>query len=221
MEPKTRGSLTGRALSRGRNQCASDWVSGLKVLVRQRAIRGASPLLRPHRQRRRLLRHSAESPGAVAADCSCLRATETLTSSSACRSCILRKPFDAGIVQRNRMCSNHAGIIEFPRLVLGSSIPYDFLVTKDFNGAEIPLEVAGVGVRFRQFRRRDLRIMLSGCRRSVAKPSCSSKRVIGSFALKSCEAIVERPRWLVMFPRTSALGTPAFRQSVGISTSLR
>ena len=45
-------------------------------------------------------------------------------------------------------------------------------------------------------------------------------RVMGSLALKSCDAIVERARWLVMFPRTSAVGTPALQQRTGINILL-
>ena len=56
---------------------------------------------------------------------------------------------------------------------------------------------------------------------AVSEPLRSSNKLIGSFALKSCDAIVERPRWLVILARTSALGTPAFRQSVGMRTSFK
>ena len=45
----------------------------------------------------------------------------------------------------------------------------------------------------------------------------SSNSDIGSRLLKSWLAIVARARWLVMFPRTSLLATPALRQSVGMS----
>jgi hypothetical protein len=44
---------------------------------------------------------------------------------------------------------------------------------------------------------------------------------MGSWALKSCDAIVERARWLVMLPRTSAVGTLAWLQSTGIKILFR
>jgi hypothetical protein len=40
----------------------------------------------------------------------------------------------------------------------------------------------------------------------------SSKSVIGSLALYSCVAMVERARWLVITPRASVRGTFALRQ---------
>ena len=49
----------------------------------------------------------------------------------------------------------------------------------------------------------------------------SSKSDSGCRALQSCEAMVERARWLVMLPRASLRGTPALRQSHGISVSFR
>jgi hypothetical protein len=50
--------------------------------------------------------------------------------------------------------------------------------------------------------------------------ACSSNRVIGSLALWSWLAMVERTRWLVMLPRTSAVGMPALAHSAGMIVRL-
>jgi hypothetical protein len=51
-----------------------------------------------------------------------------------------------------------------------------------------------------------------GREKRLCRESCVN--VIGSLALWSSLAIVERARWLVMLPRTPAAGTPALRQSI-------
>ncbi|WP_293988519.1 hypothetical protein [Streptomyces sp.] len=89
-------------------------------------------------------------------------------------------------------------------------------VDKDLDGADLASEVAGLVVGPGQRVRGDLRVVGRRFRRAVAEPSCSSNNVMGSLALWSWLAIVDRARWLVMFPRTSAVGTPAFRQSIGM-----
>src|SRR5258708_4740435 len=63
-----------------------------------------------------------------------------------------------------------AKIVELPRLISASPAPHDFLIHEHFNRAKIPLEVPSIGVGLRQSGWRDLRIVLGGRGRGVAKP---------------------------------------------------
>jgi hypothetical protein len=119
---------TGRA-----NLCSSSGsqfraASGLKVWVRQRAIRAVSPSRRCHHRQLPSLPRSKGSPDEGAGDCSFLLATELVTIPSAGKSCTLHTPSGVGTDRRNRTCSTVSKIVELSWLGNRSPAPHNFLI---------------------------------------------------------------------------------------------
>src|SRR5271157_1340970 len=77
-----------------------------------------------------------------------------------------------------------AEIVELPRLVSCTTIPYQLLIDKHFDGTKIPCEVARIRIRFGELRRRDLRIVLCCRWGRVPEPLLQFKQSHGLFSIE-------------------------------------
>jgi hypothetical protein len=109
-----------------------------------------------------------------------------------------------------------AEIVELPRLGDGPALANRLLIDEYFDRPDVLGKITSIDIRLCQLGRGDLDVVPRASGELWPSHSWSSKRVIGSLALKSCETMVERALWLVILPRTSLIGIPAFRHSIGM-----
>lgn len=112
-----------------------------------------------------------------------------------------------------------AEIVELPRLGDSPAFANRLLIDEHFDRPIIPCKIASIDIRLCQLGRGDLDVVLSGFGRAVAKPLLEfdqCRRLFRIEELRGDGGPVDRALWLVILPRASFIGIPAFRQSIGM-----